>query len=60
MGAAKVNHSPFPDTEADHNEGPGLLLSLAFWLGGTISALVCWTLIWMGLVAGFDALYATF
>lgn len=38
----------------DHDEGPGMLSSLAFWVGGSIGALVCWTLIWVGIAHALD------
>lgn len=34
-------------------EGPGLLSSLAFWVLGTLSAVLFWTLIAWGLEAAF-------
>ena len=34
--------------EADHDEGPGLLVSPAFWIGGVLSIAV-----WVGIAAAF-------
>lgn len=45
------------ELDRDTDEGPGLLASNALWLGGSLLAVACWTLIWLGLAWLFDYLY---
>lgn len=41
----------------DDHARPSLLASNALWLGGSLLAVACWTLIWYAVATAFDALH---